>query len=122
MGAVTAVGMPAGAVGNGPGTGNGSIQTSILHTYASLTDYLKTQDAKQEAMRLEVIGQTVKGRDIHMAKYISNPENPTILFLTQRHGNEATDNGRSLGVYQTPWHREIKRSPKRCQYSRHPNA
>ncbi|MGM0777875.1 MAG: M14 family zinc carboxypeptidase [Bacillota bacterium] len=88
LGAVTAVGMPAGAVGNGPGTGNGSIQTSILHTYASLTDYLKTQDAKQEAMQLEVIGQTVKGRDIHMAKYISNPDNPTVLFLTQQHGNE----------------------------------
>ncbi|MCS0673846.1 M14 family zinc carboxypeptidase [Cytobacillus firmus] len=88
LGAVTAVGMPAGAVGNGPGAGNGSIQTSILHTYDSLTEYLKTQDAKQEAMQLEVIGQTVKGRDIYMAKYISNPENPTILFLTQQHGNE----------------------------------
>ncbi len=88
LGAVTAVGMPAGAVGNGPSTGNGSIQTSILHTYDSLVDYLKTQDAKQEAMDLEVIGQTVKGRDIYMAKYISNPENPTILFLTQQHGNE----------------------------------
>ncbi|WP_436376712.1 M14 family zinc carboxypeptidase [Cytobacillus sp. BC1816] len=88
LGAVTAVGMPAGAVGNGPSTGNGSIQTSILHTYDSLTEYLKTQDAKQEAMQLEVIGQTVKGRDIYMAKYISNPENPTILFLTQQHGNE----------------------------------
>ncbi|KON88287.1 carboxypeptidase [Sporosarcina globispora] len=88
LGAVTAVGMPAGAVGNGPSTGNGSIQTSILHTYDSLIDYLKTQDAKQEAMQLEVIGQTVKGRDIYMAKYISNPENPTVLFLTQQHGNE----------------------------------
>lgn len=88
LGAVTAVGLPAGAVGNGPSAGNGSVQTSILHTYESLTDYLKTQDAKQEAMELEVIGQTVKGRDIHMAKYISNPDNPTILFLTQQHGNE----------------------------------
>lgn len=88
LGAVTAIALPAGAVGNGPNTGNGSIQTSILHTYESLVDYLKTQDAKQEAMELEVIGQTVKGRDIYMAKYISNPENPTILFLTQQHGNE----------------------------------
>ncbi|WP_066300415.1 M14 family zinc carboxypeptidase [Bacillus sp. FJAT-29937] len=88
LGAVTAVSMPAQAVGNGPGAGNGSIQTSILHTYDSLVDYLKTQDAKQQAMALEVIGQTVKGRDIYMAKYISNPANPTILFLTQQHGNE----------------------------------
>lgn len=88
FGAVTAVSLPVGAVGNGPGAGNGSVQTSILHTYESLVDYLKTQDAKQEAMELEVIGQTVKGRDIYMAKYVSNPENPTVLFLTQQHGNE----------------------------------
>jgi uncharacterized protein len=88
FGAVTAVGLPASAVGNGPNVGNGSIQTSILHTYDSMVDYLKVQEAKQEALELEVIGQTVKGRDIYMAKYISNPENPTILFLTQQHGNE----------------------------------
>ncbi|ALC90885.1 carboxypeptidase [Bacillus sp. FJAT-18017] len=88
FGAVTAVGIPVGAVGNGPSAGNGSIQTSILHTYDSMVSYLKTQDAKQDAMTLEVIGQTVKGRDIHLVKYISNPDNPTILFLTQQHGNE----------------------------------
>ncbi|MDZ5473498.1 M14 family zinc carboxypeptidase [Bacillus sp. 31A1R] len=77
------------AVGEGPNyNGNESIQTSILHTYESMVDYLKKQDAKQDALELEVIGQTVKGRDIYMAKYISNPDNPTILFLTQQHGNE----------------------------------
>ncbi|MFP3442290.1 M14 family zinc carboxypeptidase, partial [Pantoea sp. SIMBA_133] len=27
--------------------------------------------------------------DIYLVKYITNPENPTILFLTQQHGNEA---------------------------------
>ena len=79
----------AGAVGEGPNYGgNESIQTSILHTYNDLVDFLKTQDAKQDAMKLEVIGQTVKGRDIYLAKYISNPSNPTILYLTQQHGNE----------------------------------
>ncbi|OAS82449.1 M14 family zinc carboxypeptidase [Metabacillus sp. KUDC1714] len=88
IGTVTAVSIPANAVGNGPNTGNGSIQTSILHTYESMVDYLKTQDSKQATMELEVIGQTVKGRDIYLAKYLSNPDNPTILFLTQQHGNE----------------------------------
>ncbi|OCA81482.1 carboxypeptidase [Bacillus sp. FJAT-27225] len=86
--AVGMLGVPAGAVGNGPSAGNGSIQTSILHTYDDLVSYLKTQENKQDAMTLEVIGQTVKGRDIYLVKYISNPENPTILFLTQQHGNE----------------------------------
>ncbi|USK34742.1 carboxypeptidase [Bacillus sp. F19] len=86
--AFSAVSLPVSAVGNGPGAGNGSIQTSILHTYDSMVDYLKTQDAKQEGMQLEIIGQTVKGRDIYLTKYITNPDNPTILFLTQQHGNE----------------------------------
>ena len=49
---------------------------------------LKNQDARQPRMELEVIGQTVKGRDIHLAKYLTDPANPTILYLTQQHGNE----------------------------------
>ncbi|WP_223702180.1 M14 family zinc carboxypeptidase [Sutcliffiella deserti] len=89
FGALTTVAMPALAVGNGPNyNGKESIQTSILHTYESMVDFLKQQDQKQDALELEVIGQTKKGRDIYLAKYISNPENPTILFLTQQHGNE----------------------------------
>lgn len=88
LSAVTAVALPVGAVGNGPSAGNGQVTTSNLHTYESLVSYLKTQDAKQERLALEVIGETVKGRDIYLAKYISNPKNPTILFLTQQHGNE----------------------------------
>ncbi len=88
LSAVTAVALPVGAVGNGPSAGNGQVTTSNLHTYESLVSYLETQDAKQERLALEVIGETVKGRDIYLAKYISNPKNPTILFLTQQHGNE----------------------------------
>ncbi|WP_409296945.1 M14 family zinc carboxypeptidase [Peribacillus sp. SCS-26] len=89
FGAVNVLADPVGAVGNGPGYGgNETVNTSILHTYTELVDELKTQDAKQNAMTLEVIGKTLKGRDIHLAKYITNPDNPTILFLTQQHGNE----------------------------------
>ncbi|TDL31262.1 carboxypeptidase [Jeotgalibacillus sp. S-D1] len=77
------------AVGNGPGYGgNETINTSILHTYEEMVSYLKTQEAKQKDLELEVIGQSVKGRDLYLAKYIKNPDNPTILFLTQQHGNE----------------------------------
>ncbi|HWO96607.1 MAG TPA: M14 family zinc carboxypeptidase [Bacillus sp. (in: firmicutes)] len=89
FGALTTAALPAGAVGEGPNyRGNESVQTSILHTYGELVDFLKAQDEQQSALELEVIGQTVKGRDIYLAKYISNPDNPTILFLTQQHGNE----------------------------------
>ena len=84
-----AVAAPTFGVGEGPGyNGNETINTSILRTYDELASFLKTQDAKQDAMELEVIGQSVKGRDLYLAKYISDPANPTILFLTQQHGNE----------------------------------
>ncbi|MBB5750388.1 M14 family zinc carboxypeptidase [Micrococcus sp. TA1] len=80
---------PAFAVGKGPNYGgNETINTSILTTYDELVAELHTQEAKQPAMELEVIGQTVKGRDIHLVKYLSDPQNPTILYLTQQHGNE----------------------------------
>ncbi|MFC4024371.1 M14 family zinc carboxypeptidase [Oceanobacillus longus] len=77
------------AVGNGPEYGgNETVNTSILTTYDEMVDFLEKQEVKQEQMELEVIGQTVKGRDIHLVKYITNPDNPTILYLTQQHGNE----------------------------------
>ncbi len=82
-------GAPASAVGNGPDyNGNETINTSILHTYDSMAAELRKQDAKQPAMELDVIGQSVKGRDLFVAKYLSDPANPTVLFLTQQHGNE----------------------------------
>ena len=89
LGVIAPAASPAFAVGNGPSYGgNESIQTSNLYTYEGMVDYLKKQDAKQDALQLEVIGQTVKKRDIYLAKYITNPSNPTVLFLTQQHGNE----------------------------------
>jgi murein tripeptide amidase MpaA len=89
FGSLTTAALPVGAVGNGPNyNGNESIQTSMLITYDEMVDFLNKQEARQEALELEVIGQSVKGRDLYLAKYISNPDNPTILFLTQQHGNE----------------------------------
>lgn len=83
------VASPAHAVGNGPNyNGHETINTSILHTYDEMVAELKKLDAKQPAMRLEVIGQSVRGRDLYLVKYLSNPRNPTIVYLTQQHGNE----------------------------------
>ncbi|AEG45555.1 M14 family zinc carboxypeptidase [Isoptericola variabilis] len=92
----------AGAVGEGPDyQGNEVITTSILSTYDEVVDFLHAQDAKQDAMELEVIGQTVKGRDIHLVKYVSDPENPTILYLAQQHGNEQLTTEAMLHVIKT---------------------
>ncbi|MYL45266.1 carboxypeptidase [Virgibacillus halodenitrificans] len=81
---------PIHAVGNGPNYGgNESVQTSIYTSHAEMGKFLKEQEMKQDNMELEVIGQSVKGRDLYLVKYITNPDNPTILYLTQQHGNEA---------------------------------
>ncbi|MFD1361247.1 M14 family zinc carboxypeptidase [Lentibacillus salinarum] len=78
------------AVGNGPGYGgNENVNTSMLHTYSEMVDFLEKQETKQKQMALEEIGQTVQGRDIHLVKYMNDPDNPTVLYLAQQHGNEA---------------------------------
>ncbi|PFG38975.1 zinc carboxypeptidase [Georgenia soli] len=75
--------------GEGPNYGGKeTVNTSILTTYDELVAFLQDQDARQDAMELEVIGQSVKGRDLHLVKYLTDPDNPTILYLTQQHGNE----------------------------------
>lgn len=80
----------ASAVGNGPEwDGKGNITTAHLSTYEDLASFLQKQDARQDAMELDVIGQSVKGRDLYLASWISDPDNPTILYVTQQHGNEA---------------------------------
>lgn len=87
--AAAAAPAPATAVGEGPNyDGNGQITTSKLVTYEEMVSFLEDQDARQPAMELEVIGQTAKGRDIHLVKYVSDPAKPTVLYLTQQHGNE----------------------------------
>ncbi|MFD4007615.1 M14 family zinc carboxypeptidase [Brachybacterium paraconglomeratum] len=94
LGALTAlpllsVPVAAGAVGKGPEWGgNGNITTAHLSTYDDVAAFLHKQADKQPAMQLDVIGQSVKGRDLYLASWIGDPANPTILFLTQQHGNE----------------------------------
>ncbi|WP_425320075.1 M14 family zinc carboxypeptidase [Marinococcus halophilus] len=85
------------AAGNGPNyQGHETVNTSILHTYEEMTNFLKKQDAKQPSMELEVFGETVKGRDMHLVKYMSDPDNPTILYIAQQHGDEALTTEGSL--------------------------
>lgn len=78
------------AAGNGPDyQGHETINTSILHTHEEMVDFLQKQDQKQQAMELEVFGQTVNGRDLQLVKYMKDPSNPTILYVAQQHGDEA---------------------------------
>lgn len=86
---ILASALPAGAVGNGPYYGgNETIKLESLTSYEDLVAELAKADSKSDLLEVEVFGQSVKGRDLSLVKFGNNPDNPTILFLTQQHGNE----------------------------------
>lgn len=92
----------AGAVGEGPNyNGNETIKNERLTSNEDLVKQLERADSRSENIDLEVIGQSVQGRDLHLVKFGNNPENPTILFLTQQHGNEALITEGALNVIKT---------------------
>ena len=89
------------AVGNGPNYGgNETVNTSILHTYDEMVDYLKKQEAKQQDMELEVIGQSVKGRDLYLVKYMKNPREPDYSLSHTATRKRAVDDGRGTRIHQ----------------------
>ncbi|SEM78333.1 M14 family zinc carboxypeptidase [Lihuaxuella thermophila] len=93
------VAQPAGAVGNGPDyNGNETIRNERLHNYEEMVQFLRETDERSEVMSLEVYGKSVKGRDLYLAKFGNNPSHPTILILTQQHGNETLTTEGALRV------------------------
>lgn len=92
---------PVNAVGNGPNyNGNETIKTERLHTYDEMVAFLQKANKQSHLSELEVYGQSVMGRDLYMTKFISNPNHPTVLFLTQQHGNEALSTEGALKLIQ----------------------
>jgi murein tripeptide amidase MpaA len=85
--ALTAPNAPVSAAGPDY-NGNETIKNERLHSYEEMSNLLERLDAKSEALSIEVYGQSVKGRDLYLAKFGSDETNPTILYLTQQHGNE----------------------------------
>ncbi len=87
--------------GEGPNyNGNETIKNERLHSYDEMVTLLERVDRQSEALDLEVYGQSVNNRDLYIAKFIQNPENPTILFLTQQHGNEVLTTEGALRMIQ----------------------
>lgn len=68
--------------------GKETIKNERLHSYEEMANMLQHLDQKSDALSLEVFGQSVKGRDLYLAKFGHNEDNPTVLYLTQQHGNE----------------------------------
>ncbi|MCP3027852.1 M14 family zinc carboxypeptidase [Halobacillus sp. A5] len=78
------------AEGSGPEVNeNQQVKIESLTSNEELADFLREADEKSEHVSVEVIGQSIKGRDLNLVKAGSDPNNPTILMLTQQHGNEA---------------------------------
>lgn len=88
------------AVGEGPlYKGNETINNSRITTYDEMVELLKDYDEKSDLISLQVFGQTVKGRDLYLVKFGDmNPNKPTVLFLTQQHGNEVLSTEAALDV------------------------
>ncbi|WP_026691171.1 M14 family zinc carboxypeptidase [Alteribacter aurantiacus] len=86
---VSTLPIQAGAVGNGPNINpNQTINKDRVKTYEEMSDFLYHVTDRSDRLELEVIGQSVKERDLFLVKFGNNPDNPTIVFLTQQHGNE----------------------------------
>ncbi|UTR10245.1 hypothetical protein MM300_20585 [Evansella sp. LMS18] len=78
------------AAGNGPNTNsNERVKNEMFTDYESLVSALEKADGQSELLEVEVFGQSVKGRNLHLVKFGNNPDNPTVLYITQKHGTEA---------------------------------
>ncbi|WP_026690258.1 M14 family zinc carboxypeptidase [Alteribacter aurantiacus] len=78
------------AVGNGPEMNeNQEIKLERLTSYEEMKTFLERVDRQADHISVETIGQSVKERDIDLVKFGDNPANPTVLFLSQQHANEA---------------------------------
>ncbi|WEG17783.1 M14 family zinc carboxypeptidase [Alkalihalophilus pseudofirmus] len=77
------------AAGSGPSMNEvQAIKIERLKNYEEMKSFLNGIDKRAAHITVETIGQSVKGRDIDMVKLGVNPDNPTILFLSQQHANE----------------------------------
>ncbi|RWZ60845.1 carboxypeptidase [Halobacillus fulvus] len=85
---------------NGPGyTGTETIMNGRLHNYDEMVSFLEKLEQRSEALDLEIYGESVQGRDLYLAKFGTMDEDkPTILFLTQQHGNETLTTEGALEV------------------------
>ncbi|SDJ23527.1 M14 family zinc carboxypeptidase [Alteribacillus bidgolensis] len=67
------------------------LKIESLTGHKEMASFLEDVDRKAEHISVEVIGESVKGRELHLVKVgndLEDTNKPTVLFLTQQHGNE----------------------------------
>lgn len=79
--------------------GNETINNSRLTSQEDMAAMLMDFDKKSPLIEVEVIGQPVRGRDLFLVKFGNyDPAKPTVLYLTQQHGNEVLATEAALEV------------------------
>jgi zinc carboxypeptidase len=69
-------------------TDNQNVSLSRLSSYDELVKSLhQIEKSSKGLIELEVIGQTINGKDLYMAK-VGDPDNDAVMIMTQQHGNE----------------------------------
>jgi hypothetical protein len=70
-------------------TDNQNVSLERLNDYTQLVKRLKQIEKTSKGLvELEIIGDTNEGRNVYLAK-IGDPDNETVMIITQQHGNEA---------------------------------
>ncbi|MFB4162372.1 M14 family zinc carboxypeptidase [Alteribacillus sp. JSM 102045] len=67
------------------------LRVESLTSYEEMSEFLEDVDREADHIAVEVIGESVKGRELHFVKIgkdLDDSDKPTLLFLTQQHGNE----------------------------------
>ncbi len=77
-----------------------AIKTERFTSNEELKDALIKADDQSDLLEVDVFGQSVQGRDLHLVKFGNNPDNPTLLYITQKHGNEALPTESALRLIQ----------------------
>lgn len=79
--------------------GNETINNSRITTHEEMSEQLYKYAKKSNLLEVEVIGHSVKGREISLVKFGKYDETkPTVLFMTQQHGNEVLSTEAALEV------------------------
>ncbi|SDI22168.1 hypothetical protein SAMN05192534_12610 [Alteribacillus persepolensis] len=79
------------------------LKIESLTSHEEMTSLLDKLDQQADHISVDVIGESVKGRELYLVevgKDDSNTNKPTILFLTQQHGNEALVTESALEIIQ----------------------
>ncbi|MFB5663442.1 M14 family zinc carboxypeptidase [Alteribacillus sp. HJP-4] len=80
------------------------LKMESLTNYEEMSDLLEDADQQSPHVTVETIGESVKGRELSLVTLSEDghidSDNPTVLFLTQQHGNESLVTESALDIIE----------------------